>query len=170
MEKQILIEQIEKGLSTWAMAKENATTQPNIRYWLKKYELKTRRQANMLDKTTKFCSKCNSNKPISDFYISSKASSYCKQCIKNVNKCNRNSVKELSIQYKGGQCVICGYKKCHSALEFHHLNPEEKDIKFNGLKTSFTEKLKLELDKCILVCANCHREIHFTQKSIQRKA
>lgn len=72
--------------------------------------------------------------------------------------------KLKAVEYKGGKCIKCGYDKCINALEFHHINPLEKDINLNtrGLnrKKSF-EKQKLELDKCILVCANCHREIHY---------
>lgn len=63
---------------------------------------------------------------------------------------------------RGGKCEICGYDKNMSALEFHHNNPEEKDFEIDIRHFSNTsiEKLKNELSKCILVCANCHREIH----------
>lgn len=71
----------------------------------------------------------------------------------------RKRVKIKLIEYKGGKCQICGYNKCISALEFHHKNPEEKDFTISGQSKSF-EKLKAEADKCILVCSNCHREIH----------
>lgn len=73
----------------------------------------------------------------------------------------RVKIKELSIDYKGGKCEKCGYNKCKDALDFHHLNPDEKDfgIGHKGYTRAW-EKIKIELDKCILVCANCHREIH----------
>lgn len=45
------------------------------------------------------------------------------------------------------------------ALEFHHLNPNKKDFGISGGTKSF-ETLRPEVDKCILVCSNCHREIH----------
>lgn len=73
----------------------------------------------------------------------------------------RHKIKELSIEYKGGCCERCGYNKYIGALEFHHLDPNEKD--FNLSKKGHCrswEKVKIELDKCILLCANCHREIH----------
>lgn len=63
------------------------------------------------------------------------------------------------IEYKGGKCQICGYNKCSGALEFHHLDPMQKDFQISACSKSF-ETLKQEVDKCILVCANCHREIH----------
>ena len=78
---------------------------------------------------------------------------------KNV-KTNREwkkNEKQKAVDYKGGSCSICGYKKCLTALEFHHVNPDEKDV-YNSHWTF--ERNKNELDKCILVCANCHRELH----------
>lgn len=74
----------------------------------------------------------------------------------------RRKLKDMAIEYKGGKCEKCGYNKCNGALEFHHLNPEEKDfsISSSGTTKSF-ERIKIEIDKCILVCANCHREIHY---------
>jgi predicted DNA-binding protein YlxM (UPF0122 family) len=83
-----------------------------------------------------------------------------KNAVNAVNK-RRRKIKQMAIDYKGGQCVKCGYKKCNSALEFHHLDPTQKDFSLGakGHCTSW-DKIKKELDKCILVCANCHREIH----------
>jgi DNA-binding CsgD family transcriptional regulator len=71
----------------------------------------------------------------------------------------RKRTKQKLIEYKGGECELCGYKKSSRALQFHHLNPEEKDFGISGKSVSF-EKLKVEVDKCILVCSNCHSEIH----------
>lgn len=68
-------------------------------------------------------------------------------------------IKEQLIEYKGNKCQICGYNKCTNALEFHHLDPTQKDFGISGGTKSF-EKLRPEVDKCILVCSNCHREIH----------
>lgn len=71
-----------------------------------------------------------------------------------------NKQKERAIYVMGGKCQICGYNTCSQALEFHHLIPEEKE--YTVAKKTYTkwEDLVLELQKCILVCANCHREIH----------
>jgi uncharacterized protein YerC len=71
----------------------------------------------------------------------------------------RKRTKRRLIEYKGGSCELCGYSKCDRALEFHHLNPDEKDFGISGKSLSF-DKLKEEVDKCILVCSNCHCEIH----------
>ena len=71
----------------------------------------------------------------------------------------RRRVKLKLVEYKGGKCENCGYNTCIDALEFHHKDPNEKDFTISGKSWSF-EKLKIESDKCILVCSNCHKEIH----------
>ena len=71
----------------------------------------------------------------------------------------RKRTKQKLVDYKGGSCIKCGYNKCVSALEFHHIDPNQKDFQVCGKSWSF-ERLKNEVDKCILVCSNCHREIH----------
>jgi hypothetical protein len=75
----------------------------------------------------------------------------------------RKRVKIKLIEYKGGKCVKCGYNKCIEALHFHHVDPKEKDFSISGKTLSF-EKMKKEVDKCILVCSNCHSEIHSETK------
>lgn len=85
----------------------------------------------------------------------------CTKCrMYQVSK-RRDQLKLKAIEYKGGKCEKCEYSKCIAALEFHHLNPEEKDfaISRSGHTRSW-EKIKVELDKCILLCCRCHREIH----------
>lgn len=73
----------------------------------------------------------------------------------------RKKLKDMAIDYGGGKCQICGYDKCKRALSFHHKNPDQKDfgLSSRGLTRSW-EKTKAEISKCILVCANCHMEIH----------
>jgi hypothetical protein len=67
----------------------------------------------------------------------------------------------MAIEYKGGCCEICGYDRCIDALEFHHSNFSGKEfsISAKGYTRSWA-KIKEELDKCSLLCANCHREVH----------
>lgn len=72
----------------------------------------------------------------------------------------RQKLKDKSIEYKGGKCVLCGYDKSKWALDFHHQNPNEKDFNLASYKTLKWENIKNELDKCILLCSNCHREEH----------
>lgn len=160
MEKEILLKYINQGLSTWKIAEICNMSQPNVRYWLKKFDLKTERVTTK-EADTKKCPKCGKIKSLDEFYKSTKSSSYCKDCIKESNKLNRQSVKQQAIDYLGGSCSKCGYNKCNNALEFHHLDPLQKDKDYSNYKGSFSDKLKTELDKCVLLCSNCHKEEHY---------
>lgn len=73
----------------------------------------------------------------------------------------RRRLKQMVVEYKGGKCSLCGYNRCISAFDLHHLDEGTKEfgLSTRGLTRSWV-KLKAEADKCILVCANCHREIH----------
>ncbi len=73
----------------------------------------------------------------------------------------RKKLKEMVVEYKGGSCTVCGYKKYVGAFDLHHIDGSKKEfgLAMQGLTRSW-EKIKAEADKCILVCANCHREIH----------
>lgn len=92
-----------------------------------------------------------------------KVSGFCKECTTKNNVEKRSIVKQKAIEYLGGKCSSCGYNKCQAALEFHHVNPKEKDKNYHNFKTEFNERLKNELNKCILLCANCHKEYHFNE-------
>ena len=73
----------------------------------------------------------------------------------------RKKIRELAVNYLGGKCIFCRYDRCLSALDFHHVDENTKKFGLpqDGLTRSW-ERTKQELKKCILVCANCHREIH----------
>jgi hypothetical protein len=89
---------------------------------------------------------------------------YCKKCHAKRQRQRVNEFKRQAVEYKGGKCQLCGYQKCLSALEFHHRDSEEKEFGLSsGKYTIITPKIKRELDKCDLVCSNCHRELHESQ-------
>lgn len=68
--------------------------------------------------------------------------------------------KRKMVDYLGSKCIKCGYNKCLSALTFHHRNPKAKEYVLGYIKDNNWQKIKKELDKCDLVCFNCHMEIH----------
>jgi len=70
----------------------------------------------------------------------------------------RRLSKSNLITYKGGACCICGYKKCNGSLDFHHVG--KKDFALGGATDCSFDRLKKEADKTVLVCRNCHGEIH----------
>ncbi len=77
----------------------------------------------------------------------------------------RRKIRLQAIQHLGGKCMKCGYNKYPEVLEFHHKNPKEKEfgISRSGHCRSW-ERVKKEIEKCNLLCANCHREIHIEQR------
>jgi len=89
--------------------------------------------------------------------------------LKNAVAKRRRELRRKAIEYAGGACSICGYKRSYRALSFHHTDPTKKDfgLSARGLTRSW-EKMKPELEKCILVCANCHAEIHDGLIEIER--
>lgn len=82
----------------------------------------------------------------------------------------RKKVRKMAVVHKGGKCEKCGYDRCIEALEFHHVVPTQKDfnISSKGYNRSW-ERVKVELDKCIMLCANCHREFHTQVSSLPWK-
>ena len=73
---------------------------------------------------------------------------------------HRRKIKRKAIDYSGGRCLNCEYNKCESSLNFHHIDPKEKEIDISKGNTRSWSKIKEEVDKTILVCRNCHGEIH----------
>ncbi len=105
------------------------------------------------------------------FESNSKSRLYCFECSGESTRLNnetrkhqktilRRSMKKQAIKILGGKCSICGYNKCVDALEFHHKNPKEKDFKIGSGNTMSWKDYKAEALKCILLCSNCHKEIH----------
>jgi hypothetical protein len=84
----------------------------------------------------------------------------------------RKSTKNRIVQSMGGKCVCCGYNKCNHALALHHLDPSQKDISLGSIRANSIcwEKIVKELKKCIMVCHNCHSEIHAGMTEIPSEA
>ena len=113
----------------------------------------------------KKCLDCLENKSLSDYYSSvrkgkRKYQSYCKPCANRRRYANQRAIKFKMFEYLGGECKHCGVKEPLCIFDFHHLDPRGKDFTLNQKKSLSFEKVKSELDKCILLCANCHRIEH----------
>lgn len=69
--------------------------------------------------------------------------------------------KRKCVEYKGGKCMKCGYQKSIAGFDFHHRDENEKEFNVGGRGViKFSEAVKKELDKCDILCACCHRELH----------
>lgn len=120
---------------------------------------------------TKICCKCKETKEITEFYGSANdhhafgRAALCKVCF-NLSCMERwKATKVKAISYKGGKCVDCSLnlEESHfSVFEFHHLNPTEKEANWTKLRLKSWDKIINELDKCVLLCANCHRIRHYS--------
>lgn len=90
----------------------------------------------------------------------------CKACWnKRTAQSGKDQVKDLKDEF-GRKCSICGYNKCMDALQFHHVDPTKKEFSLGMKRGRNIETLREELKKCILVCSNCHVEIHYDMKKI----
>jgi hypothetical protein len=122
----------------------------------------------MVENTMKHCSRCQENKKNEEF--SKDASSptgltyYCRLCNKNSCAQHRREFKEKCIDYLGGICWSCSGEFPVSVFDFHHLDPAQKDVEVSKLTFRPWEVVMEELDKCALLCSNCHRQAHILER------
>jgi hypothetical protein len=175
MDKEYLESLVEQGLSTRDIAKKENKSQTSVRHWLKKYSLKTKNKSfkdgytnksntPKLTKENQNCSCCNVKLVEENSYYKRHKNLYysmCKDCHANYTFKKRFNFKIKALDYKGNSCKSCGYNKDITALEFHHKNPTEKEILPAKLYYKPWDYAKQELDKCIVLCCNCHREEHY---------
>jgi hypothetical protein len=119
----------------------------------------------------KTCKNCEGVFPVSEFYSLSKRGkngqvwrhpdSYCIVCRKDYGKQRRVKLKQQAVEYLGGKCSNCGLKTTNiEVYDFHHSDPTQKDMTIAQAANRLFENIAAELDKCTLLCANCHRIEH----------
>lgn len=161
MDKTNLSLLISSGMNQVAIAKHVGRSQPTVRKWLIRFGL-------LKTKVIYRCS-CGQNDPSA---FKSGIQYECKRCLnrrkrKKPSHREQNKLKAEMVVYKGGGCQHvkngkkCGYNSCLAALDFHHVDPKSKDPKCKSMWRWPLVRLKAELDKCVLVCKNCHMEIHY---------
>lgn len=84
----------------------------------------------------------------------------CKDCRKRYSLERRRQLKQRCVEYLGGHCQDCGLVDVPEVYDFHHLDPAQKDFSFGEKGNRSFDSLRAELDKCLLLCANCHRKRH----------
>jgi transposase len=160
---------IAAGLSIAQIADQVGRSKATVRHWLAKYELKTaavagrRRTATVSDARERglnevdlACVRHGDTRFVSDV----RGYYRCAKCRSASVSRRRRRVKEILVQEAGGECRICGYARCVSALEFHHRVPAEKrfGLASQGLARSLGA-IRVEAEKCVLLCSNCHAEV-----------
>lgn len=169
MEKELLHNLVELGLSTNGIAKELNMSQTNVRHWLRKHGLNTKYTLRLDSKMRngKKCVRCDQD-------LTGKQSKFCSKKCKakthtyyqgNTNGRQKRVSRERKlklIEMSGGSCEECGYRKNLAALSFHHIDPENKAFCLDARKLSNTrwDSIVAEWEKCQLLCLNCHAENH----------
>ena len=114
----------------------------------------------------RLCKICVKKKPASEFYKTYLYTRYvCKKCENKQRHLWRmrraKEMKQKALKYLGSNCRKCGYNKSIYALEFNHIGNKKYELTRMFQKGLSWGSIKKELDKCELLCANCHREITF---------
>lgn len=128
------------------------------------------------------CIICNENKALTEYYKLNKDKAgrqlKCKSChcsrqrefrkenkarLKAQTRFRRETLKQRAVNYKGGKCEDCLAQFPLCVYDFHHVDPTTKDNDVGSMIQSSWKFVKDELDKCVLLCANCHRIRHYTQ-------
>lgn len=162
MEYIVLQSLVEDGLSTYEIAQKVNLGQTTVRYWLKKFDLKTDITKKQGNGTCEHC-----DKPLKGRQIRF-CSKRCKRAILNDNertyrnqKQRRYARKKYFVALLGEKCSQCGFSQSYTALSFHH---KDKMTKTDNLPNMFHNKTlatcEKEAAKCKLLCENCHRELH----------
>ena len=117
------------------------------------------------ERTEKECNRCHKVLPIEAFYSKTATGlrtkvTYCIGCMIEYNKERELKIKIVLLTLRGGCCSVCGYNKNVFALDFHHRNPEEKEFNLAHI-SGITKAVLDEIEKCDILCSNCHREHHY---------
>ena len=118
---------------------------------------------------TKICSKCHRELPLSMYHKNGfdskgqqKYRGYCKDCANSIERA-RYQKKKAYVNEQKQVCAKCGETRTY-VLDFHHRDKNEKDFTIGTFKKGSLELVQSEIDKCVVLCANCHREFHFLEK------
>lgn len=122
----------------------------------------------------KNCYTCHNLLPSTEFKIQplhkTGLSSSCKKCINKRSVKNKSKIKLEAIASKGYYCQTCYTKVNPYALAFHHRDPNLKIDRIARLiRENWSHALSEELDKCDLICFNCHRELHFKESLLKKR-
>ena len=157
---------VEAGMTIAQISAEVGRTPTTVRTWLRRHGLRTAasqhadtaregREAGV-ERTVM---QCRFHGEVA-FALEGRGYYRCTQCRQERVARRRRRVKEILVEEAGGVCCICGYQRYLGALQFHHLDPQQKRIGLSraGITLSIAT-LRDEAAKCVLVCSNCHAEL-----------
>lgn len=170
----------EAGMSIAQIAEAVGRSKATVRHWLIRHGLKTHggpggpraRQVKAakeagLATVTMRCSQHGET----DFWLNGRGYYRCKRCRSDAVVRRRRKVKAILVAEAGGACCICGFDRNMRALHFHHVEPSLKRHELNAKGVAIAlEKLRVEAQKCVLLCSNCHAEVEDGMVSIPADA
>lgn len=157
MEKEKLETMIENGMSLRDISKNTKKSLSSIRYWCKKYSLKSNYSSTNNKQKIHKCSVCGEVEP-KKFYGHKKT--VCGNCHNKYTLEIGRKKRNFIIEEMGGKCISCGFNKYQSALQVHHLDPSKKDKNFSSIRGWNKTRILEEIKNCVLLCANCHSAVH----------
>lgn len=164
---------VESGRSVRQIAATFSLSATTIRHWLKKHGLSTQPAGYSLrgaPKPPTIVRECRRHGWVTFVRIGDRRYR-CGQCNAEAVSERRRRVKETLVGEAGGACLLCGYDRYAGALQFHHLDPAAKTfgLASRGLARSLA-KARIEVAKCVLLCANCHAEVEAGLATIATEA
>jgi transposase len=157
---------IRDGGTHRSIAEELDVSVATVRYWLTRFGLETqstasRRETKAGKQATQISIQrtCKTHGP-TEFALYTGGTYRCVRCRGDAVVRRRRMVRETIVREAGGRCVICGYDEYPGALQFHHLDPSQKQFALSGRGlTRSLERMRDEAKKCVLLCANCHAAV-----------
>lgn len=131
-----------------------------VRHWLRRWEIE--RPTRKIDPTTApptVTRHCDRHGLVT-FRLEGRGYYRCTACRQLHVANRRRRVKTKLVEEAGGQCTLCGYSRCYAALQFHHVDPDQKAFALSHQgATRSLERARAEAAKCVLLCSNCHAEL-----------
>lgn len=158
-----LEELADRGTTLAEMAKACDCSISTIRYWLKRYEIehpRPRRRRQDCEDGARFATFDCRRHGRTQFLLEGRGYYRCKRCRSEAVARRRRTVKRQLVDEAGGACVLCGYARWPGALQFHHVVAAEKEFHLaQGGYSRSIARSRAEMEKCVLLCANCHSEV-----------
>ncbi len=152
---------LQLGMSLREIAKKMDRSLGTMRHWMQRYRLKASpdRHRGPQDRSRQATLSCRRHGR-TEFVLESRGSYRCKRCRMERVARRRREIKRTLVKEAGGKCVLCGYDRHMEALQFHHLDPRQKEFHLGqgGVSRSLA-RCRAEASKCALLCANCHAEV-----------
>ena len=160
---------VESGMTIAEIASEVGMSKATVRHWLRQHSLRTRNTRGSRRGAATIAAKdaghltatmvCGRHGE-TEFILEGRGYYRCKRCRAEKVAQRRRDVKAIIVREGGGRCLLCGYDRCVSALHFHHLDPSQKrfNVALRGAARSL-DRVREEVKKCVLLCANCHAEV-----------